>query len=326
MKRREFIGLLGGAAAAGPIMTVAGRAATIPTIGFLGSGTLASHGHWLAAFLQRLGELGWRDGHNLKIEYRWAEGSRDRAAEFAAAFVRLRVDVIVTYAHPMALAAKQATAVIPIVFAALADPVGTGLVESLSRPGGNLTGLSAQNTDLAGKRLELSREVVPGLRRLAVMANLSNPGSAAEKDDIQKVAPSLGIEAVTVDIQRPENIAPALAELKGRVQALHVCIDALLFTNRASIIASALEARLPTMVGSRELVADGGLLTYVANFPDLFRRAGDYVDKILRGAKPSDLPIEQPRKFDLIINMKTAKSLGLTIPPSILARADEVIE
>jgi ABC-type uncharacterized transport system substrate-binding protein len=186
--------------------------------------------------------------------------------------------------------------------------------------------LSAQNTDIAGKRLELTREVVPGLRRLAVLANLSNPGSAAEKDDVEKVAPLLGIEVVTVDIRQPENIAPALAELKGSVQALHVCIDTLLFANRATIIASALTARLPTMVGSREQVADGGLMTYVANFPDLFRRAGDYVDKILRGTKPNDLPIEQPRRFDLIVNMKTARALGLTIAPTLLARADEVIE
>jgi putative ABC transport system substrate-binding protein len=299
---------------------------TAPTIGFLGSGTAAVQGQWLAAFMQRLHELGWIEGRNLGIEYRWSEGSSDRAAEFAAEFVRLKVDVIVTYANPIVVAAKKATSVIPIVFAAAADPLGTGLVASLARPGGNVTGLSVQQTDLAGKHLELLRDLVPGLRLLAVMANVANSASMLELREVQVAASTIGIEIATLEIRRAEDIAPAFEGLKGHAQALYVCIDTILFANRTGISALALGARMPTVVSNREFVEAGGLMSYGTNFPDLFRRAGDFVDKILRGAKPADLPVEQPTKFDLVINMKTARAIGLNVPPTLLARADEVIE
>jgi putative ABC transport system substrate-binding protein len=235
------------------------------------------------------------------------------------------VDVIVTSATPPTLAAKQATSVIPIVFAALGDPVGAGLVESLARPGGNATGLSLQQTDAASKRLELLRDVVPGLRRLAIMANSGNPSAALDMREAEATARALGLEAITLAILRSEDIAPALDALKGRVEALY-CNDPLVNTNRVRMNTLALAARLPAIYGFRELVEAGGLMSYGPNYSDLFRRAADYVDKILRGAKPADIPVEQPTKFDLVINLTTAKALGLTIPPMLLARADEVIE
>jgi ABC-type uncharacterized transport system substrate-binding protein len=323
VRRREFITLLG-SATAWPLAARAQRNA--PTIGFLGSGTAAVQGQWLVALMQRLRELGWIEGRNLAMEYRWSEGSSDRAAEFAAEFVRLKVDVIVTYANPMVLATKKATSVIPIVFAAAADPLGTGLVASLARPGGNVTGLSVQQTDLAGKHLELLRDLVPSLRQLAVMANFANSASMLELREVQMAANTIGLEVATLEIRRAEDIAPAFKGRKGHSEALYVCIDTILFANRTGISILALEARLPTMVSNREFVEAGGLMSYGTNFPDLFRRAGDFVDKILRGAKPADLPVEQPTKFDLVINMKTAKALGLNVPSTLLARADEVIE
>jgi putative ABC transport system substrate-binding protein len=322
--RRELIAALGGAAAAWPLAARAQR--KLPTVGFLGSGTPAAQSLWVAAFLQRLRELGWVEGRNLGIEYRWAEGSSERAAGFAAEFVRLKVDVIVTYATPIVLAVKQATSVIPIVFAVAADPLGTRLVGSLAHAGGNVTGLSVQATDLAGKRLELLRELAPGFHRLAIIANVSNPASELELGEVQAAAHTLGLDVGTLEIRREEDIAPAFEEIKGRAEALYVCIDTLLFSHRIRINALALAARLPTMHSNREYVAAGGLAYYGPNFPDLFRRAGDYVDKILRGAKPGDIPVEQPTRFDLVINLTTAKALGLTIPESFLLRADEVIE
>jgi putative tryptophan/tyrosine transport system substrate-binding protein len=326
MRRREFVSLFGGAAVAWPCVARAQEAGKLRNIGFLGSGTPAAQSLWTAAFLQRLGELGWVEGRNLGIEYRWAEGSSERASKFAAEFVRLKVDVIVTYATPIVLAAKQATSVIPIVFAAAADPLGTGLVMSLAHAGGNVTGLSVQSTDLAGKRVELLREFVPGLRRLAIMANVGNPASELELGEVKAATHTLGLEVVTLGIAREEDIAPAFEKLNNRAEALYVCIDTLLFSHRIRINTLAVVARLPTMYSNREYVTTGGLAYYGPNFPDLFRRAGDYVDKILRGAKPSDIPVEQPTKFDLVINLTTAKSLGLEVPPTLLARADEVIE
>ena len=325
MKRREFISLLG-AAAAWPLAARAQQPAMLPTIGFLGSGTPAAHGHWVAAFVQRLRELGWIEGRNLTIEYRWAEGSSDRAAELAAEFVRLKVDVIVTYANPMVVATKRATSVIPIVFAAAADPLGTGLVAGLARPGGNVTGLSVQNTDLAGKHLELLRDLIPGLRRLAIMANVGNSASVLEMREVQAAARTIGLEVATLEIRRGEDIAPAFEGLKGRADALYVCVDTVLFSNRISVNTLALSARLPTIFLNREYVEAGGLMSYGPSFPDLFRRAGGYVDKILHGAKPGNIPVEQPTKFALTINLTTANALGLKIPPTLLVRADEVIE
>ncbi|MGB8604968.1 ABC transporter substrate-binding protein [Bradyrhizobium sp.] len=325
MRRRALIILLGGTVA----FLLAARAQLAgkqPTIGFLGSGTFAAQGQWVASFLVRLRELGWIEGRNLTIEYRWAEGSSDRAAELAAEFVRLKVDVIVTYANPMVIAAKQTTTVIPIVFAAAADPLGTGLVASLARPAGNVTGLSVQNTDLAGKHLELLRDLIPDLRRLAIVANVNNPASLLEMRAVQEAARTIGFEVAALEIRRAEDIAAAFEVLRGHTEALYVCIDTMLFSNRIRISTLAIGARLPTMLSNREFVAAGGLMSYGPSFPDLFRRAGDYVDKILRGAKPADLPVEQPTKFDLVINLTTAKALGLTVPPTLLALASEVIE
>jgi putative tryptophan/tyrosine transport system substrate-binding protein len=326
MRRREFITLLGGAAATWPMAARAQQPSNLRTIGFLVSGTPSSHREWVAAFVQRLRELNWTEGRNVAIEIRWAEGRNERLAEITAEFVRRRVDVIVTSATPPTVAAKQATSVIPIVFAALGDPVGVGLVESLARPGGNATGLSLQQTDAASKRLELLRDVVPGLRRLAIMANSGNPSAALDMREAEATARALGLEAITSEILRAEDIAPAFDALKGRVEALYVCNDPLVNINRVRMNTLALAARLPAVYGFRELVEAGGLISYGPNYSDLFRRAADYVDKILRGAKAADIPIEQPTKFDLVINLTTAKALGLDVPATLLARADEVIE
>ena len=261
----------------------------------------------------------------MAIEYRWAEGRNERYTEIATEFVRLKVDLIVT-AGASVVAAKQATSVIPIVFAVAADPLGTGLVASLARPGGNTTGLSNQAADLAAKRLELLREVVPGLRRLAIMANVDYPAVVLEMREVETAAGTLGLDSVTMEIRRGEDIEPLFGALKERTDALYVCADPLVVTHQVRINAFALAAKLPTMHSLREHIETGGLISYGPNFPDLFRRTADYVDKILRGAKPADIPVEQPTKFDLVINLTTARALGLDIPPTLLARADEVIE
>ena len=324
MKRREFITLLGGAAA-WPLTAGAQQPGRQPTIGFLGA-TPSVESQRVAAFVKRLRELAWIDGRNVAIEYRWAEGRPERISEVAAEFVQIKVDVIVTVATPPTLAAKQATAVIPIVFGVVSDPVGTGLVASLARPGGNVTGLANQVSDTVGKKLEFLREVVPDLRRLAIVANVSNPASVLEMGEAQAAARTLGLEVTTSEIRRAEDIAPALEELKDRADALYICPDPLMSTNRTRINILAVGVRLPTMHGVREYVEAGGLMSYGANMPYMFRRVADLVDKILRGAKPADIPVEQPTKFDLVINLTTAKALGLDIPPTLLARADEVIE
>jgi putative ABC transport system substrate-binding protein len=326
MRRREFITLIGGVAAAWPLAARAQQAGKLPTIGYLGSSTALHQSVWVAAFVQRLSQLGWIEHRNIAIDYRWAEARTERFAEIAAEFVRLNVNVIVTAGTAPALAAKQATSVIPIVFATAGDPVGTGLVASLARPGGNITGLSNQQTDLFGKRLELLREGVPGLRRLAIIANVDAPASVLEMRDVQAMARTLGLEVAKLEVRRPADIASAFETLNGRADALYVVMDPLLSNNRVRINTLAQGTRLPTMHGYRDLVEAGGLMSYGPNFPDMFRRTADYVDKILRGAKPGDLPVEQPTKFDLVVNVTTAKALGLTFPPSLLGRADEVIE
>jgi putative ABC transport system substrate-binding protein len=323
--RREFISLLGGAAAAWPLSGRAQQPGKLLTIGFSGA-TPSIESQRVAAFVQRLRELAWIDGRNLSIEYRWAEGRNERYAEIATEFVRLKVDVIVTSATPATLAAKQATAVIPIVFAGAADPVRTGLVASLARPGGNVTGLANQQSDTVGKKLEFLREVVPDLRRLAIMVNVGNPASVLDTGEAQATARTLGLAVTTSEIRRAEDIAPAFEALKDRADALYLCLDPLMNTNRTRINILAVGARLPTMHGYREYVEAGGLMSYGPNIPDQFRRAADYVDKILRGAKPADIPIEQPTKFALVINLTTAKVLGLAVPSTLLARADAVIE
>jgi putative tryptophan/tyrosine transport system substrate-binding protein len=323
--RRELVAALG-STPAWPLAARGQPPTKVPIIGFLVAGTPLSHRQWVAAFVQRLRELGWIEGRTIAIEYRYGEGRSRRFAEIAAEFVGLRVDVIVTSATIPALAAKQATTSIPIVFAAANDPVGTGLVASLARPGGNITGLSLQVIDLAGKRLELLREVRPALRRLAILVDIINPGAVVEMHEVQAMARTFGLEVVTPDVRQPEDIAPALQSLKDRVEALYVVADPLISISRARINALALAARLPTVHGNRELVEAGGLMSYATSFLDLFRRAADYVDKILRGANPGGIPIERPSKFELVINMNTAKALGLDVPPTLLARADDVIE
>jgi putative tryptophan/tyrosine transport system substrate-binding protein len=277
-------------------------------------------------FVQRLRELGWIEGQNIATEYRFAEGQFERLAGFAAEFVRQKVDIIVAEGTVAVVAAKQTTATIPIVFPVAGDPIGNKLVASLARPGGNATGLSIQATDLAPKRLELFREIVPGLTRLAIMANVSSPNTALEVGEVQATVRTLGLEATAVEVRRAEDIAPAFEALKGRADALYVAPDPLVLSNRVRINALALGLRLPTMYAYRDYVETGGLVSYGTNLTDLFRRAGDYVDRILRGAKPSELPVEQPTKFELVINLTTAKALGLKIPEAFLLRADEVID
>jgi ABC-type uncharacterized transport system substrate-binding protein len=325
VKRREFITLLGGGAAAWPLAARAQQTGKLPTIGFLGATTPSAAGQSVAAFVQRLRELGWTESRNLAIEYRWAEGRSERFAEIAAEFVRLKVDVIVT-AGPPVFAAKQATSVIPIVFATVADPLDSGLVASLARPGGNVTGLSLTSPELAGKRFELLREAIPGLRRLAIMANADYPSAARELDEVETAARPLGIETIALKIRQAADIAPAFEELKGRAEALYVVGESLTSTNQVRINSFALAARLPTMHSNRGNLETGGLMSYGSNFPSLYRRAGDFVDKILRGAKPADIPVEQPTKLDLVINLTTARALGLKIPEAFLLRADELIE
>src|SRR5262245_56680919 len=315
LKRREFITL--SAVAAWPLAARAQQPGKLPTVGFLGATTPLVESQRLAAFVQRLRELGWMEGRNVAIEVRWAEGRSERFAEIAAELVRLKVDVILTHNTPPVLAAKQATSVIPIVFASAGDPVGTGVVASLARPGGNITGLSSQTADSSAKRLELLREVVPSLRRLAIIGNVGNPLTVLEMGEVQAAARTIGLEVITLEIRRGEDIAPAFDALKVRADALYLCGDPLVGTHRIRINTLALGA-LPTMSVFRQYVEAGSLMSYGPNFADMFRRAADLVDKILRGAKPA--------KFDLVINLTTAKVLGLTIPESFLLRADEVIE
>jgi putative tryptophan/tyrosine transport system substrate-binding protein len=322
MKRREFIATLGGAAA-WPLVARA-QPAKLPTVGLLIPGTPASFGHRVAACTQRLRELRWIEGRTVAIEYRWAEAQH--FDEIVNEFVRLKVDVIFTGGTPPAIAAQKATSNIPIVFVAASDPVGSGLVASLARPGGNVTGLSNQTGDLAGKRLELLREIVPNLRRLAIMVRTDNVAAASETREVQATAEAFGIQVVPLEIHSANDIVPALDALKARADALYVTVDSLVTVHAVRINAIALGARVPTMHGARELVTAGGLMSYGADFVDLWRRGAVYIDKILRGAKPADLPVEQPIKFELVVNLTTVKALGLTIPPTLLARAEEVIE
>jgi putative tryptophan/tyrosine transport system substrate-binding protein len=324
VNRREIIAGLAGVAA-WPLAGRAQPAQRLPIIGFLSTTTPSATGSWITALEQRLRELGWIKGRTIAIEYRWAEGHPDRYPEFAAEFVRLKVDVIVTTV-PAVPALKQATSVIPIVFALATDPVGGGLVASLARPGGNVTGLSMQATDLAGKRVELLHDIIPRLKRLAVLGNVTIPQVVLEMREIEAASPKLNLQIVPLEIHRAEDIAPAFEALKDRAEALYVCADPLSVIHRVQISALALEARLPTMYGVREGVEVGGLMSYGTSFSDQFRHSADLVDKILRGTKPGDIPVEQPTKFDLIINLKTAMALGLTIPETLLATADEIIQ
>jgi len=323
MRRRQFYAFFAGALA----WPIAARAqpAKLPTIGFLGAGGQSAWTHWTAAFVQRLNELGWVQARTVNIEYRWAEGRTERFREIAAEFARLKVDVIVTVGSAVP-ALKDATSTIPIVFAVAVDPVGSGMVDSLARPGGNVTGVSIQETELAGKRIELLREILPGLRRIAVIANVGYQASVLEVTEVRGVARKFGLDVKLLEIRRAEDISPAFDALGNDTQALYVCSSALFNANIARINSRALGARLPTINALREYVEAGGFMSYGTDNRELFRRAGEIVDKILKGAKPADLPVEQPTKFVLVINLATAKALGLAIPEAFLLRANEVIE
>ncbi len=324
MRRRDFIALFGGAAAGWPLAAVAQQATKLPTIGFLGADA-SVFAPWTAAFVAGLRDLGWIEGRTIQIEYRWSEGRPERYAEIAAEFVRLKVDVIVTVGSAVPIV-KQATTTIPIVFAVGIDPVGSGLVESLAKPGGNVTGLSIQANELAGKRLELLREVIPQLRKLAIIFNADNTQPVLEMGETQAEARRLGLEVAPRAIRRAEDIPAAFRELKTKADAVYVAVDQLIVANRTPILAAALAERLPTIFSTRDFAKSGGLMSYGPNYSDLFRHSAAYVDKILRGTKPGDIPVEQPTKFELVINLKTAKALGLTIPGPFLLRADEVVE
>jgi putative tryptophan/tyrosine transport system substrate-binding protein len=324
MRRREFIRLIGGVAVAWPVAAHAQQAAKPPTIGFLGI-SASGFNSWSAAFAERLQELGWIEGRTVSIEYRWSEGRPERVAEIATEFVQQKVDLIVAYGAAIATL-KRATASIPIVFAIAADPVGVGLVANLSHPGGNVTGLSVQATDATGKRLELLREAVPKLGRLGILFDAGYAAAVREKGELQALARSAGLEVMPQEIRRAEDIASAFDALKGQVDALYVTEDALVLTNEKTISTLALNVQLPTTCTNANIARAGALMSYGPNFPALFRRAAEIVDRILRGTKPADIPVEQPTKFDLVINLKTAKALGLTIPQTLLATADEVIE
>ena len=324
MKRREFMLLMGGVAVVSTSAAYGQQLAKPPVVGFLVAGTQASHGAWVAAFAQRLSELGWTDGRNVTIEYRWAAGDVRQTTQFAAEFVQRRVDVIVTSGYGV-VAAKQATSTIPIISAAFGDAIASGIVKSLARPGGNVTGLTIEPAELSSKRLELLKEIIPNVRRLAALVNTHVVG-AQEAVAIRTASAKLNIDANILDIQTAEDIEVAMATLAGQTDALYVFSEPLTIANKDKIIEAANTAKIPTIFGIGEFVAAGGLISYGPSFIDLFTRAAEFTDKILRGAKPAELPVQQPVKFDLVINLKAAKALGLSISETVLTRADEVIE
>lgn len=326
MRRRAFIAGLGGAAVAWPLTAHAQQTGRIPVIGFLGANTAKAQSGWTAAFVKRLGELGWTEGKTVLIEYRWAESHYDRAPRLVDELLRREVDIIVTHGTPDVVAAKQATTKVPIVFALTGDPVGNGLVASLARPGGNVTGLSIQSPELVGKRIELMREAVPGLAGVGLLVNVANSSTLSEMRELEAACRTLDVQLATEQVRRVEDIESAIDRLKVRAQVLYVPLDPLFNSNAALVNAAAVAARMATIYSAREGVSAGGLMAYGPNLPNNFRRSAELVDKILRGTKPEDIPVEQTSKFDLIINLKTAKVLGLEVSPTLLARADEVIE
>jgi putative ABC transport system substrate-binding protein len=329
MNRRTFLrGLTLGTLSA-PLAIEAQQAASFPHIGFLTSGSLSEprFPRYVQAFRQGLRELGYVEDQNIAIEFRWAEGKYDRLPGLATDLVRLKVNVIVAGGGPAVQAAKRATATIPIVMAIVADPVAMGFVASLARPGGNIAGLSLMLPDLVGKQLELLKEVVPKISRVALLWNPANPGNASQVPHAQDAARALGIQLQPMEARDSSEIDNAFAATTTeRAGAVIVIADTVLLEHRTRIADHAVRRRLPTVSGVSEHAEAGGLLAYGPSLSDSFRRAATYVDKILKGAKPGDLPVEQPTKFELVINLKTAKALGLTIPQSILQRADEVIQ
>jgi len=323
MKRREFLTVVGGAMA-WPLAVDAQQAARLPTIGFLGANPVG-FAPWTAAFVARLRELGWIDGRTVTIEYRWSEGHTERYAEIAAEFVRQKVDVIVTVGSAVPIV-KQVAGDIPIVFAVAIDPVRSGLVSSLADPGGNVTGLSLQATNLAGKRLEILRELIPQLRRLAIIFNGGNDQTVLEMTDTDAAARELKLDVALLEIRRMQDIATVFENLNPQAEALYVVVDQLIVANFNRILTFALSTRLPMIYSTRDFVSSGGLMSYGPSYVDLFRRAGDYVHRILKGAKPQDLPVEQPTRFELVLNLTTARALGLRVPEPFLSRVDEIIE
>jgi putative ABC transport system substrate-binding protein len=325
--RKIFIVTLALGILVAPLAADAQRPTKVPRVGFLGASTPALADHLLQAFIRGLRELGYVEGQNIVIERRFADGKLDRLPALAAELVNFKVDVIFAPPTTAALAAKKATSAIPIVFALVGDPVGTGFVASLARPGGNMTGLSTINVELGAKRLELLKEAFPTVSRVAVLLNPIDPSNVLQLKETQRAAHALGMQLLPIEAQRPEDFDPAfLAMAAGRADALLVMENPINFTHRKLIVDLSNKSRRPAMHALTELVDAGGLMSYSVSYPDQFRRAATYVDKILKGAKPGDLPVEQPTKFELVINLKTAKALGLTIPPSLLFRADQVIQ
>jgi putative ABC transport system substrate-binding protein len=327
MERRKFIEVIAGGLLAAPQPARAQQAAKVPRIGFLGNSTAALEANLVGPFREGLRDLGYIEGRNILIEYRWAEGKDERFPGLIVELLALKVEVIVTAGTPASLAVKKTAPSIPLVMAAVGDPIGVGLVASLARPGGNSTGLTAIAPELEGKRLELLREAVPKLSYIAVLWNPDNPFHAGSLKEARTAAQVLGIKVQPLGVRVSEDFPAAFAAiLRERPGALLVLADRLFLHNRARIVDFEAKHRLPGVYPYRELVEAGGLMSYGPSYADMHRRAATYVDKILKGAKPGDLPIEQPTKFELVINLKTAKALGLTIPPSLLARADEVIQ
>jgi putative ABC transport system substrate-binding protein len=324
MERREFIKIVCGFVGTWPLAAEAQQPGNQRLIGILGADATVWR-PWTAALTARLRELGWSEGDTVAIEYRWAQGRSDRVSEIAAEFERRKVDAIVTYGSAATIL-RQTITTIPIVFAVAFDPVRGGLVQSLAHPAGNVTGVSIQQPDLVGKRLKLLRQAIPQLHRLAILADAGYAEPMLEADRVKSMAQASGLEAARIGVWRAEDIAPAFEALKNRADALYVVSDVLIATNRARIVTLALSERLPTMMSYGDYVEAGGLMSYGPDYPDLFRKAAEMVDKILRGTKPGDIPVEQASKFELAINRTTAKILGLEIPTTLLATADEVIE
>jgi putative tryptophan/tyrosine transport system substrate-binding protein len=327
MQRREFITLLSGIVAAWPLAARAQQPAKIPRIGFLGNSTATMEANLIGPLRDGLRELGYEEGRNVIIEFRWADGKYDQFPALVAELLAAKVDVIITAGTPATLAIKKATSTVPLVFIAVGDPVGTGVVPNLGRPGGNITGLSSIAPDLEGKRLELLREVVPKLSHVAFFLNPANAFHTASMRQARVAAQSLGIKLQPMEVNKSEQLDGAFASIvKEKPDALLILADRVFLHNRKRMMEFAIQQRLPSVNAYRELVEAGGLISYGPSYEDMHRRAAVYVDKILKGTKPADLPIEQPTKFTLLINLKTAKTLGLTVPPTLVARADELIE
>jgi putative ABC transport system substrate-binding protein len=327
VKRREFISLIGGAAAAWPVRARAQHGGKIPRVGFMGNSTAALEANLIGPFREGLREHGYEEGRNIEIVFGWAEGKYERFPALIAEFIAANVDVIVTAGTPATLAVKKATSTVPLVMIAVGDPVGTGIVPSLARPGGNITGLSSIAPDLEGKRLELLREVVPHLARVAFFLNPANAFHTVSIRQALAAAQALNIKLQPHEVRKPEDLDAAFTSIvKEKPDGLLILADRIFLHNRQRMMDFATQQRLPSVNAYQELVEAGGLLSYGPSYEEMHRRAAGYVDKILKGTKPGDLPVEQPTKFTLIINLKAARALGLDVPPTLLARADEVIE